>query len=37
MVTLDIAHYHFSSPYQLVELEGYEIENLNVKMSFDLL
>ena len=35
MVTLDIADYHFSSPYQLVELEGYEIDKLKVQISFN--
>ena len=35
MVTLDIADCHFSSRYQLVELEDYEIDNLKVQISFD--
>ena len=37
MVTLDIAYCHFSSRYQLVELESYEIDNLKVQISFDVL
>ena len=35
MDTLDITYYHFSSRYQLVELEDYEIDNLKVQISFD--
>ena len=35
MIALGIAYCHFSSRYQLVELEGYEIDNLKVQISFD--
>jgi hypothetical protein len=36
MVTLDITYCHFGSPYHLVELEDYEIDNLKGQVSFHL-